>query len=74
MLNDKEIRKKLKKYKKDIKLLRKEYRKMEFQPCQNDAEIHAKEDKLKGIMNRIYSLESEQDRLLLDSFRAKQTN
>ena len=74
MLNDKELRKKLKKYKKDIKLLRKEYRKVEFRPCQNDAEIHAKEDKLTEIMNRIYSLESKQDRLLLDSFRAKQIN
>lgn len=72
MLNDKETRRKLKEFKKGIKLLKREYRKIEFRPCQNDAELHAKEDELKDIMDRIYKLENKQDRFMLDSLRASQ--
>lgn len=72
MLSEKETRRKLKEFKKDIKLLKKEYRKLEFRPCQNDAELHAKEDELNDIMDRIYKLENKQDRFMLDSLRASQ--
>lgn len=72
MPNSKATKKKLKKFKKDIKLLKKEYRKLEFRPCQNDAELHAKENELNDIMNRIYKLESNQDRFVLDSFRSNE--
>jgi len=72
MLNDKETRRKLKEFKKDIKLLKKEYNKLEFRPCQNDAELNAKECELRDIMDRIYKLENKQDRFMLDSLRASQ--
>lgn len=64
-----ETQKKLKKLKDDIKELRKQYRKLEFRPCQNDAELAAKESELKSLMEKIYSLENEQDRFILDSAR-----
>ena len=69
MFESKETRKKIKMLKKDIKELRKFYRKLEFRPCQNDAELKAKEFELKSIMDKIYSLENEQDRFMLDSVR-----
>lgn len=72
MPDSKATRKKLKKFKKDIKLLKKEYQKLEFRPCQNDAELNAKENELQNIMDRIYKLENMQDRLMLDAFRANQ--
>jgi len=72
MLNNKETQKKLKKIKKDIKLLKKQYRKLEFRPCQNDAELHAKEDDLRDLMDRIYGLEKEQDRVMFNSVRVNQ--
>lgn len=72
MLNEKETRRKLKEFRKGIKLLKKEYSKLEFRPCQNDAELHAKECELKDIMDRIYKLENKQDRFMLDSLRSSQ--
>ena len=59
----------LKKLKNDIKELKKQYQKLEFRPCQNDAELIAKESELKSLMEKIYSLENEQDRFILNSAR-----
>ena len=66
---DKATQKKLKKIKKEIKSLKKEYRKVEFRPCQNDKDLTKKADDLSRLMNRIYELEKEQDRFILDSGR-----
>ena len=72
MLTRKEVCIKMKKLKKDIKLLKKQYRKLEFRPCRNDAELRAKENELNAIMERIYKLENEQDRFMLNSLRVNQ--
>ena len=69
MFEKNETRKKIKKLKKDIKELRKLYRKLEFRPCQNDAELIEKESELKSLMDKIYNLENEQDRFILDYVR-----
>ena len=69
MFEKNETRDKIKKLKKDVKELRKLYKKLEFRPCQNDSELIAKESELKSIMDKIYSLENEQDRIILDSVR-----
>ena len=69
MFEKNETRDKIKKLKNDVKELRKLYKKLEFHPCQNDAQLIAKESELKSIMDKIYSLENEQDRLILDSVR-----
>ena len=69
---DKETRRKLNRIKKDIKDLKKRYKKMEFRPCQNDAELKKKDEELKGIMDKIYALEKEQDRFILNSGRLNQ--
>ena len=69
MFKKNETRQKLKKLKNDIKELKKLYQKLEFRPCQNDAELSAKESELKSIMDKIYNLENEQDRFILDSAR-----
>ena len=69
MFENNEIRKKLKKLKKDIKELRKQYRKLEFRPCQNDAELSGKESDLKSLMDKIYQIENERDRFILDSVK-----
>ena len=66
---DKTTRKILKKINKEIKELKKRYRKMEFRPCQNDAELRIKDEDLKGLMEKIYELEKEQDRFFLNSGR-----
>ncbi|MBW2609670.1 MAG: hypothetical protein JRC68_04915 [Deltaproteobacteria bacterium] len=68
---DKETRKRLKKIQKEINLLNKEYKKVEFHPCQNDADLKRKDDNLKMIMEKIYALEKEQDRYILDTGRIK---
>lgn len=69
---DKETRRKLNRIKKEIKDLKKRYKKMEFRPCQNDAELKKKDEELKGIMDKIYALEKEQDRFILNSGRLNQ--
>ena len=69
MFEKNETRDKIKKLKNDVKELRKLYKKLEFRPCQNDSELIAKESELKSIMDKIYSLENEQDRIILDSVR-----
>ena len=69
MFRKNETQDKIKKLKKNIRELRKIYRKLEFRPCQNDAELIAKESELKSVMDRIFNLENEQDRFILDSVR-----
>ena len=69
MFEKNETRKKMKKLKKDIKELKKLYRKLEFRPCQNDADLKEKEADLKSLMDKIYNLENEQDRFILDSVK-----
>jgi hypothetical protein len=69
MFKNNETGKKIKKLKKDIKELRKLYKKLEFRPCQSDAELIAKESELKSLMDKIYNLENEQDRFILNSVR-----
>lgn len=66
---DKATRKKLKQIKKEIKDLKNEYRKVEFRPCQNDSELFQKDEDLRMLMDKIYALEKEQDRFILDSGR-----
>jgi hypothetical protein len=73
-MHDKVIRKRLKMIKKEIKGLKKMYKKVEFRPCQNDAELRAKDEELRVIMDKIYSLEKEQDRFILNSARINQNN
>jgi len=55
--------------KKEIKELRKRYKKVEIRPCQNDAELLLKDSELMEIMEKIYSLEQEKDRLILNFSR-----
>ena len=69
MFKKNETQNKINKLKKNIKELRKVYRRLEFRPCQSDAELMAKELELDSLMDRIYNLESEQDRYILDSVR-----
>ena len=69
MFKRNETHDRIKKLKKSIKELRKVYRNLEFRPCQNDAELIAKESELKSVMDRIFNLENEQDRFILDSVR-----
>ena len=66
---DKATRNRLKEIKKEIKKIKKEYSKVEFRPCKNDAELKMKDEDLKKLMDRIYALEKEQDRFILDSGR-----
>ena len=60
---DKTTRKRLKNIKKEIKKLRDEYRYIEFRPCQNDEDLKIKDEDLKKVMEEIYALEKEQDKL-----------
>jgi chromosome segregation ATPase len=69
MFTKKATRERLKKLKKEIKSLKTQYKKMEFRPCQNDAELREKEEDLRNLMERIYSLENEQDRFILNASR-----
>lgn len=55
--------------KKEIKELRKRYKKVEIRPCQNDAELLLKDSELMEIMDKIYALEQEKDRLILSFSR-----
>ena len=64
---DKQTKKKLKAIRKEIKRLKKNYEKLEFRPCNNDADLRAKDEDLKTLRNRINELEREQDRCILDS-------
>jgi hypothetical protein len=57
----KDGRKRLKEIEKKLKDLEKEFKKMELRPCQNDAELIAKEKDLKVYMDRILDLEKERD-------------
>lgn len=66
---DKSMKKRLKTIRKEIMRLQKEYKRMEFLPCQSDAELREKDERLKEIMAEIYFLEKEQDRYILDSGR-----
>ncbi|MDB9822870.1 hypothetical protein OAC89_04140 [Deltaproteobacteria bacterium] len=69
---NKMIRKRMKMIKKEIKGLKKLYKKVEFRPCQNDAELRLKDEELRAIMDKIYSLEMEQDKFILNSARINQ--
>ena len=62
---DKETRKKLKKIQKETDKLNKELKKLEFRPCQNDADLKKKDEDLKSLREKILSLEKEQDRYML---------
>jgi len=59
----------VKRIKKEIKELRKRYKKVEIRPCQNDAELMLKDSELMEIMEKIYALEQEKDRLILNFSR-----
>jgi len=64
---DKQTKKKLKDIRKEIKRLKKNQRRMEFRPCNTDAELREKEQDLKALRERISSLENAQDRCMLDT-------
>ena len=68
-MTDKATRKRLKKIRKEIKALKKTYQRIELRPCKNDEELKQKDKDLKGLMERVYELEKEQDRFFLDSGR-----
>jgi len=68
---DKETRKRLKKIQKEINILKKEYKKVEFRPCQNDSDLKRKDDNLKTIMDKICIFEKEQDRYILETGRIR---
>ena len=68
---DKEAHRKLKKIKKDINKLQKEIKKLEFRPCQNDAELKEKDDDLQILRQKILSLEKEKDRYILNTGRIR---
>lgn len=71
-MNDKETKKRLKQIRKKVKTLKKEYKKMEFRPCQSDADLKMKEEDLRNLMDTIYELEKELDRFFMDSGRINQ--
>ena len=52
-----------------IKKLKKEYKIVEFRPCQNDVELKIKDEDLRALMDNIYGMEKEQDRFILKSAR-----
>ena len=66
---DNATRDRMKMIKKEINELKKQYKKIEIRPCQNDAELRIKDGELMEIMEKIYALEKEKDRLILDSNR-----
>ncbi len=66
---DNVTRDRMKAINKEIKELRKRYKKIEIRPCQNDAELLLKDNELMEIMEKIYALEQEKDRLILDFSR-----
>jgi len=66
---DNVTRDRMKTIKKEIKELRKRYKKIEIRPCQNDAELLLKDNEIMEIMEKIYALEQEKDRLILDFSR-----
>jgi septal ring factor EnvC (AmiA/AmiB activator) len=61
-MQDKDGRKRLKEIEKELRGLEKEFKKMELRPCQNDAELIAKEKDLKVYMDKILDLEKKRDR------------
>ena len=61
-MEDKDGRKRLKEIEKELRDLEREFKKMELRPCQNDAELIAKEKDLKVYMDRILDLEKKRDR------------
>lgn len=64
---EKQTKKRLKAIRKEIKSLKKLHVKLEFRPCNNDAELREKERELKALRQRINELEKEQDRCMLNS-------
>jgi hypothetical protein len=68
-MSDNATRYRMKTIKKEIKELRKRYKKIEIRPCQNDAELLLKDSELMEIMEKVYALEQEKDRLILDVSR-----
>jgi DNA repair exonuclease SbcCD ATPase subunit len=64
---DKETKKKLKRIQKEVKKLKKRFDKVEFRPCNCDAELRAKDEELKALRQRMNELERELDRCMLDS-------
>jgi len=66
---DKETRKRMEKIREEINRLKKECKKVEFLPCRNDVDLKRKDEKLKALMGRIYAMEKELDRFVLDSGR-----
>jgi hypothetical protein len=59
-----QTRKQLKAIERELKKLRKIFKKEELRPCRNDPELIQKEKDLKLLMDRILSLEKERDRLI----------
>ena len=66
-----ETKKKLKQIKKDMKKLKKEFRKIEFRPCQNDTDLIQKDKELASVKEKIYELEKEMDRCMLNTGHVK---
>ena len=68
---DKKTRKKLKQIKKEIGQLQKQIKKLEFRPCHNDSELMQKEEDNKALHEKIYQLEKEHDRYILNAVNIK---
>ena len=55
----KEKQKNLKKIEKAIVKLKREFKKIELHPCQDDSDLKRKEEELKSLNDAIYELEKE---------------
>ena len=64
---DKKTRKKMKQIKKEISQLQKQIKKLEFRPCHNDSELKQKDEDIKALHEKIYQLEKQHDRYILNA-------
>lgn len=71
---DKQTKQRLKSIRKEIKQLKKRHDRMEFRPCNCDAELRAKDLELETLRRMISDLEKEQDRCILNSSLGHSTN
>jgi hypothetical protein len=61
IMTARQTRKRLKAFARELKKLRKAFKKMELRPCQNDRELIQKEKDLKILMDKIMALEKDRD-------------
>lgn len=69
MFGEKTTRGIIRKINREIKLLKKHFRRTEIRPCQNDAGLREKQKDLEAILVKINALEKERDRCIMDANR-----